>query len=406
MREDGRELRGALPGNHPRFVKIGFVTPFLTRSGGGVFTSAQRLAQVVAADHEVRVFGLDDPAAAEDLATWQPLPTEAFPVQGPRAFGYSPALGRVLRRAPLDIVHSHGLWMYPSLAAHQSGKPCIISPHGMLDPWALALSRWKKKLAAAAFQNAHLRVAACLHALCQSEADSIRAYGLRNPICIIPNGIDLPAPGDEPATFAAEMPPSARVLLYLGRLHPKKGLPELIRAWSAADASWRLVIAGWDQGGHENELKRLVAELRIDRVHFAGPQFGAAKAAAYRRADAFILPSVSEGLPMVILEAWAHAKPVLMTSACNLPEGFAARAALLLTPDPDGIARGLQALVAMSPAERDEMGALGRRLVEERFAWRKIAESFDAVYKWILRRGPQPDCITTGRVGVPPGPQA
>ncbi len=113
-------------------MKIGCVTPFLTRSGGGVFTSVQRLAQELATGHDVRVFGLEDPAAADDLATWNPLPMAAYPVHGPRAFGYAPALGRALREAPLDLVHSHGLWMYPSLAAHRSGKPCLISlPHGM-----------------------------------------------------------------------------------------------------------------------------------------------------------------------------------------------------------------------------------------------------------------------------------
>jgi glycosyltransferase involved in cell wall biosynthesis len=376
-------------------VKVGFVTPYLTRSGGGVFTSAQRLAQVLAENNEVRVFGLEDPSAADDLATWSPLSAEAFPVQGPRAFGYAPALGRAVREAPLDVVHSHGLWMYPSIAAHRSGKPCLISPHGMLDPWALALSRWKKKLAGAAFQNAHLREATCLHALCQSEADSIRAYGLRNPICVIPNGIDLPPPDVEPASFEGSIPPDRKVLLYLGRIHPKKGLPSLIRAWPAAGDAWHLVIAGWDQGGHEDELKRLVGELHINRVHFAGPQFGAAKAAAYRRADAFILPSLSEGLPMVILEAWAHGKPVLMTDECNLPEGFAARAAIRIRPETDDLARGLRELAALPPTERDEMGKRGLHLVQERFAWPKIAESFQAVYAWSLSRGPQPACVTT-----------
>jgi glycosyltransferase involved in cell wall biosynthesis len=374
-------------------VKVGFVTPYLTRSGGGVFTSVQRLAQVAAEKNEVRVFGLDDPANANDLPTWNPIRAEGFPVHGPRAFGYSPALGHALREAPLDIVHAHGLWMYPSIAARRSGKPCIISPHGMLDPWALALSRWKKRLAAVAFQDAHLREAACLHALCQSEADSIRAYGLRNPICIIPNGIDLPAPGNEPPSFESEIPRDAKVLLYLGRLHPKKGLPNLIRAWPAIDDSWHLVIAGWDQGNHEAELKRLTGETRASRVHFAGPQFGPAKAAAYRRADAFILPSLSEGLPMVILEAWAHGKPVLMTSECNLPEGFAARAAIRIKPDPEDISRGLRELAALSPFDRTGMGTRGRRLVEERFAWRTIANDFHAVYQWILHRGPIPACI-------------
>ena len=264
----------------------------------------------------------------------------------------------------------------------------------MLDPWALAHARWKKKLAGAVFQNAHLRQAACLHALCQSELDAIRAYGLTNPVCVLPNGIDLPPPGREPAPWSAQIPPDEKVLLYLGRLHPKKGLPNLIRAWPTADPSWHLVIAGWDQAGHEAELQKLAAELRADRVHFTGPQFGAAKLATYRRADGFILPSLSEGLPMVILEASAHGKPVLMTNECNLREGFASGAALRITPDAEGIADGLRALAALSEAARQEMGARGHSLVEHHFSWPRIAHDFRAVYEWILQRGPQPPCVT------------
>ena len=105
----------------------------------------------------------------------------------------------------------------------------------------------------------------------------MRAYGLRNPICIIPNGMDLPEPGDEPASYAGAIPPDARVLFYLGRLHPKKNLPALLQAWSATDPGWHLVIAGWDQGGHEEALKILTTDLGLGRVHFAGPQFGPAK---------------------------------------------------------------------------------------------------------------------------------
>ncbi len=375
-------------------MKIGFVTPFLTRSGGGIFTSAQRLAQTLSRENTVRVFGLDDPAATEDLATWAPLAAESFPVSGPRSFGYAPALGRAVQAAPLDVLHAHGLWMYPSLATRQSGKPYIVSPHGMLDPWALALSPWKKRCAALFFQDTQLHRAACLHALCPAEAESIRAYGLTNPICVIPNGIDLPPPVHDPAPWAEEIPSGEKVLLYLGRLHPKKGLPNLLRAWTAvADPGWHLVLAGWDQGGHESELKRLAEEVRAPRVHFPGPLFGPAKSAAYHHAAAFVLPSLSEGLPMVILEAWAHAKPVLMTDACNLPAGLARGAALRITAEVEDLAHGLRTLTALPREEREAMGARGRQLAEEDFSWPKIASDFCAVYDWILHRGPHPACV-------------
>jgi len=155
------------------------------------------------------------------------------------------------------------------------------------------------------------------------ERRHIRDYGLRNPVCVIPNGVDLPEDHQAPVLppWSDRIPADAKVLLYLGRLHPKKGLPNLLQAWSMARRAvlaqardWHLGIAGWDQGGHEADLRAQVSAAGLSKcVHFLGPQFGAGRAAAYRNAQAFILPSFSEGLPMAVLEAWAHSLPVLMT---------------------------------------------------------------------------------------------
>jgi len=126
---------------------------------------------------------------------------------------------------------------------------------------------------------------------------------------------------------------------------------------------------------------------------FIGPQFHDEKAACYRACDAFILPSLSEGLPLVVLEAWAHAKPVLVTDACNLPEAFAARAGLRIGPDPDGIARGLIELMSLSDAARAELGANGRALVVERFSWGEIGGQLVQVCEWVLGGGEPPECM-------------
>jgi poly(glycerol-phosphate) alpha-glucosyltransferase len=271
----------------------------------------------------------------------------------------------------------------------------------MLDPWVVRNAQWKKRLAGWLYENAHLRGAACLHALCEAEAEAIRAYGLRNPICIIPNGIDPPAATPaEPSPWQANLPDDAKVLFYLGRLHPKKGLPHLLRAWAAVHlahqnaAAWHLVIAGWDQGGHETELKAQAELLGLaTRVHFVGPQFNAAKHASYHRADAFILPSFSEGLPMTVLEAWSYGLPVLMTPQCNLPEGFQADAALRIDPDPERIAQGLTTLFALPDHERTAMGERGRALVAQRFTWPGIAQQMLSVYQWVLGQGERPECV-------------
>jgi poly(glycerol-phosphate) alpha-glucosyltransferase len=355
---------------------------------------------------EIHVLGMIDEHTASDVSAWSPVKTQAYPVRGPRAFGYAPQLKRASLALDLDILQLHGLWMYPTVAAlawhRRTGRPFIVNPHGQLDEWAVNHSSWKKRIAGWCYQNAGLREAACLRALCASEAKSIRAYGLRNPVCVIPNGIDLPMADPEcPPPWAERIESGKKVLLYLGRLHPQKGLLNLLRAWAEIrnlawpeTGTWELAIAGWDQNGHEAELKTLARELSLGRsVHFLGPQLGAAKASAYHHADAFVLPSFSEGLPMVVLEAWAHGRTVLMTPACNLPEGFQAEAAIPIETGVHNVVGGLQVLFSMSEQERRTMGARGRELVAKRFTWPAIAAAMGAVQEWILNAGPMPHCV-------------
>lgn len=385
-------------------MKITVLVDSISRANGGIFEAERRLQQSLAAEGGLRVevFGMEDGYSAQDLPGWRPLSVRVFPVTGPAGFGYAQALSSSIEQSGADVVYSIGLWKYPSLASlrwsKRTGKPLLVAPHGMMDPWALRHSRLKKRLAAWLFQNAQLRQAACIRALCESELKSIRAYGLKNPVCVIPNGVDLPAPGNSAVTVAGALKAQGRkILLYLGRIHPKKGLVNLLRAWKGGVGSgerWILVIAGWDQGGHEGELKSLAADLGIeDSVLFAGPQYGEAKAEFYRNCDAFILPSFSEGLPMTILEAWSYAKPVLMTPECNLPEGLEAGAALCFDPAVEAIEEGLKQLTGMSDRAREEMGERSLELVKNRFMWSRVAQEMTAVYRWLLGAAARPDCI-------------
>jgi poly(glycerol-phosphate) alpha-glucosyltransferase len=295
-------------------------------------------------------------------------------------------------------------------------KPYLISLHGMLDPWALARARFKKRLASLAYERVHLGNAGCLHALCAQDLESIRHFGLKTPVCLLPNGVDLP--GEWMRAPGSRMSEGNRMMVFLGRLHPKKGLANALRAWSrlARDfPEWRFVIAGWDQGGHAGELRQLCKDLGLpssddsvaglladgdepgsgapSRVVFTGPAFGAEKDALLRRADAFILPSFSEGLPMAVLEAWAYGLPVLMTDHCNLPEGFTAGAAVRIGTDPDGIAAGFRGLFEGTPGDLEAMGTRGRHLVEARFTWPNIAAQLKDVYAWLLDAGDRPPCL-------------
>jgi poly(glycerol-phosphate) alpha-glucosyltransferase len=386
-------------------MKTVCVLDSISRANGGIFEAERKLQQHLAAQSgiAVDVLGLRDAHTDVDLPAWAPLRPRALDIAGPRAFGYSAAFSAALDATHADLAYSAGLWKAPSLEvlrwSRRAKKPYLVAPHGMLDPWALRNSAAKKKLAAFLFQKTQLHRAACLRALCAAEAASMRAYGLTNPIAIIPNGIDLPSEtpiAPRPAFF----PRDKKILLYLGRLHPKKGLAPLLAAWHQARAErqdWLLVIAGWDQAGHQAELQRQAFALGLgDSVLFPGPQFGSAKDAVFAHGDAFVLPSLSEGLPMVVLEAWAHAKPVLMTPACNLPEGFAHQAALRADPTEESLATALRELFALPPSELRALGQNGRALVGKRFAWPQLAAELAAVYGWILGTGSRPACVDGG----------
>lgn len=390
-------------------MKVGILVPSVSRKGGGALDAVRGLAKSLLNPPEVlvEVFSLEDELTHQDIAGWNPLPVNTFKIVGPNAFGYAPDLGPALCESKLDLLHTHGSWMYPSVASLRwsrfSKKPYLISPHGMLDPWALRNSRFKKRIADWLYENTHLRGARCLHTLCESEARAMRAYGLNNPICVVPNGVDLPeGSNSDPPPWEGLVCDGGKVVLYLGRLHPKKGLRNLLLAWNVlrkkkdeVSDPWHLVIAGWGELNHENELKKLARQLDLQKtVHFVGSQFGGDKQSTYRRAQALILPSVSEGLPMVVLEAWSYGLPVLMTSYCNLPEGFENGAAIEINVDSQSIVDGLSDLMNMTDTERFEMGVQGRMLVAKKFGWSRIVAEMRAVYQWCLGGGQPPPCVT------------
>ena len=390
-------------------MKIAYLLNSVSRKAGGLFEICKRLAQTTCREKEIVVLGMEDEFTKTDVTQWAPLRPTVFPPVFTRSFGYALGYSQYLAEVCPDIAHVHGLWTYPSFAGYRwhrrTKRPLIYTAHGMLAPWALRNSAWKKRLVRALWEDAAHRSAACFHVNSEAEHLTLRRHGLRIPICIIPNGIDLPAgQSSEVSSLVSDLASVARgrnLLLYLGRLHPKKNLLNLIRAWKEALNShpsilnsWMLAIAGWDQGGHEAQLRQLTTDLRLlTSVIFLGPRFGADRDACYRACDAFVLPSLSEGLPMTVLEAWAYAKPVLMTSECNLPEGFVAGAALQTGTTSKQIAARLKQLIEMSDDDRKAMGARGRALVAETFSWPRIGEQMRWVYEWVLGGGTAPETI-------------
>ncbi|MDX2174863.1 MAG: glycosyltransferase [Candidatus Sumerlaeia bacterium] len=356
-----------------------FLVASASRRAGGMFHSVRGLARAcAAAGAEVRALALRDEFSDEDAAAWDPVPLELFPVLGPERFGWSPALKRrldaLLAEGVPSVLSSHGLWMWTSAVAASAHAPRIVHPHGMLDGWALRHRASRKRLAWRLYEERNLRGAAAIRALNDSEAFAVVAALPGATVRVLPNAVELSEP---PATIRGDVPER---FLFLGRLHEKKGIRELIEAWSALRFPMpELIIAGPDQGGCLASLQRDARTYSVeDRVRFAGPVDGEAKEALLRSVDAFVLPSRSEGMSMAVLEAAAHGVPLLLTEAVNMREFFAIGGALNLgaLPDAGEIAAGVERFRAMPQGERAAMAANARALVSGRYRWDLIASDF------------------------------
>jgi poly(glycerol-phosphate) alpha-glucosyltransferase len=271
--------------------------------------------------------------------------------------------------------------MYPSRAATQwarrTGRPYLISPHGMLDPWITGRGRGKKALARLGYERASWRRADAFHALTHDEAADIRREAGERPVIVIPNG-GPPAGIEVPAARAPHV-------LYIGRIHPKKNLDALVEAWGAAAVpdGAELTIAGWGSPGDVAAL-----EARLQRapgsVRFVGPVHGDAKQALLARARFVVLASHSEGLPMAILEAWAAGIPTVMTAACHLPEGFAAGAALECETGPASIAAALGRALALDEPGWLAMSKAALGLARGTFSAEQVMRHWVGAYRDLI----------------------
>lgn len=318
-------------------------------------------------------------------------------VRGLERVGLSSALWRCLRRAAgTDIIHGHGLWMMPNVAAGIASPigsvKNLVSPHGMLTPWSLRRSKWKKRVAWWLLgQRLALKRAHAFHATAESEAEDIRRLGFRQPIAIIPNGIEIP---DLPAADARG---PVRTLLFLSRVSPTKGVDNLLTVWRALAASfpnWRLVIAGpSDPPGYLGQMQALAGRLGVARVTFAGPLYGDDKARAYGDADLFVLPTHSENFGLVIGEALAHGRPVITTREAPWSGLEEHGCGWWIEDSIPALTAALGEAMALDRATLDALGARGRAWMERDFGWDGIARQMSAFYLWLLGRGERPACL-------------
>lgn len=378
-------------------MKIAFLTGSLSRQAGGCFNSVRHLAQELAGcGVTVRVLGLRDGDTDRDLALWEGVPVFAGRVKGPRRFGCCPEFHRTLAQEQPDIVHLNGVWMYSSVACHRwctrASKPYVVSPRGMLEPWAFGYHYWKKLPIWLLWERRYLDSAAALHATSELEAANLRHFGLKPPVAVIPNGVYVPE-----LPQRANRTEEGRRAVFLSRIHPKKGLLNLIEAWhQVRPHGWSLVIAGPDESNHLSTVQAAVREAGLtSTVKFVGAVYGQQKLDLLNSADLFILPTFSENFGIVVAEALASAVPVITTKGapwkCLETHGCGWWVDVGVPP----LARALSEAIQCSETELRQMGLRGRQFVRENFAWPRIACQMQAVYEWVLGGAPRPEWVWT-----------
>ena len=403
-------------------ISVAHLTPSISREAGGLFESVRHLSLATSRNNvAIQVLSVEDRYSPEDLPRWQPLPVKVFPIIGPRRFAWAPGLSRELNANPVDIVHLHGVWQYPTVAvlrwARRTGRPYIVSPHGMLEPWALQHSRCKKAVANWLFQNACLRGAACLRATAESEIESIRQTGLRNPVALIRNGVPFPS------ILPVRQPQPGRTkkrALFISRIHPKKGLLNLVKAWSKIAkaesgkqkmetlksespssvvrcplSDWELVIMGPDEVGHLAEVMAAVRAAGLEKqIFYQGEVWDeAGKLECYCNADLFVLPSYSENFGLVIAEAMSCGLPVITTHATPWGELETHRCGWWIETGEEPLVNALQRALTTPAETLREMGLRGRDLIESKYSWTTPGREMAEVYEWLMGRRNRPECV-------------
>jgi glycosyltransferase involved in cell wall biosynthesis len=375
-------------------MRVIHVVPSVTEEAAGPSYTVPRLCESLIGS------GVDVQLAVLDwAATPVRLPyLKAFPLGfGPRRLGVSPKMRRWLkqevRNGRVEIIHNHSLWMmpnvYPGNAVLDSRCRLIVSPHGTLSEWALGHSALQKTIFWHVLQAPALRAATCFHATAESEYEDIRRLGFRQPVCIIPNGIDVPPLEKTPSS-------DRRQLLFLGRIHPKKGVDILLHAWQIVERQfpdWDLHIVGPDNGGYLTEMQALAVQLRLMRVVFCGPLFGEEKLSAYRAADLFVLPTHSENFGMAVAEALAVGTPAIVTKGAPWGGLEKQRAGWWIDIGVDPLVACLEQALATPPEHLAEMGRSGREWMLRDYSWERIGEKLSVVYRWLLEGGEAPPWV-------------
>jgi len=363
-------------------------------SGGGPSKSISDLcSQLVKKNIEVNILTnvSDNPYLIES-------PNTNLQLNFVKSESYKFALNRILQNEKFDLLHGHGIWQMPvhymSQIARRKNIPYIVSPRGMLEPWALNANKWKKKLALWLYQYKDLEKANCIHATAQMEADNIRKLGFSNPIAIIPNGIDV----SEFPLIAEKQIKEKYTLLFLSRIHIKKGIELLVEAWSKIDKNlrhnWEIIIVGNGEADYIKSLQNLINIKELDsEIKIVGPQFGSEKIKMYHEADLFVLPTYSENFGIVVAEALACGVPVITTKGTPWSDISTNKAGWWIDIGVEPLVLALQEAITLCVEVRHQMGINGRKLIIEKYSIETVSNNMVQLYEWVINNVKRPEFV-------------
>ena len=381
-------------------LKVLHVTPSMSPSWGGPAVVVSELtSELVRQGVECEIVTTHGYRVGTGQLPARNVPVASFATELPARFwtGYSGKLLRFLMDGAgrFDLVHVHEIWHFPAFiaffAARKYKLPYVVTIHGELSDWGLRQKALKKRLYRLCVLDRMLQGAGTIHAITNAEKEQVLKLGFENPVQVIPNGIN-------PASFEVLPGPSRllhrfpglngkRVILFLGRLHPKKGLDILARSFSTVARRFEdvmLLVAGPDKFGTREHMESILRSNGVlDRTVFTGLLTGEDKLAAMSCADLFVLPSHSDVLGIAVMEAMAARLPVVITSACEFPEVSENGAGLVVDVNEEAVAGAIGRL--LSDADLcGHMGQRGHKLVAERFTWQATADTMIDLYKGLV----------------------
>lgn len=297
------------------------------------------------------------------------------------------SLDAVLCDRQIDVLHIHGIWTrwlhHACVDASRRSIPFAIAPRGMLEPWAMKQKWIKKRLAWWAYQRRDLQSAARIHATSELEKQAIEALGIKTPCVVIPNGVEIP---ESVAVQPNSHNSGKRRVLFLSRLHPIKGADLLVEAWARVHpVGWECVIAGPDDSGYGEEIKRLIAKYQLEGSVQVAPEIeDQEKWLAYRESSLFVLPSHSENFGLVIAEAFGAGLPVITTTKTPWARVNADKSGWCVEDTIEGITSALREATGFDPQVLSEMGARGHAVVEREYAWGATATKLKCMYQGMV----------------------